>query len=119
MLDRGGEQLAGDALLLRRLVDDEADERPDRVPASLLARPVLRRREDRRKVFARADRDPADRLAGAVVREQTRLAARADELLHRPLLRLAVLERAVAPVHAPASVRGRVAVTAARAASLE
>ena len=100
-----------------RLVHREADDRPD--PLLVLARPVLRRAKERLVRLARRDRDPADRRS-VVVGDQAGLVAAPRTIPpHRPLLRLAVPDRPVAPVHAPASVGGRVLIAAARSAALE
>ena len=118
VVDRCVEERGSDSFAPRVLVDREADDRPDRGTAVVVSGSVLRRTKQRRVFVTRSYCDPADRLA-ALVGEQPRLAAAADQLFHRAFLRFAVPERAVAPIHAPAAVRGHVAVAAAGAAALE
>src|SRR5689334_2561938 len=112
------EEGRGDPAAPAWLVHDEADERPDGFASPFLTGSVLGRAEERREVLAGADGDPADGVV-ALVGEESGLTAGADELSHRAFLRLAVLQRAIAPVHAPAAVRGDVTRPAARAGLLE
>src|SRR6266536_1144586 len=116
VIDRRVEQGARDSLPLPGPIDDEADDRPDALV--LVLRPVLRRPKQGSVLLARRDGDPTNRLA-VVVGNQARLLRRPNERMHGALLGRPVLERPVAPVHAPAAVRGHVSVTAARPSPLE
>ena len=119
MRDRCVEERRGDPPTLRVAVDDEADDRPHR-------RHRRRRRAACTAASGGARRTPRgarptpSRPARLRHRREAPARGRARTSFgHGPLLRLAVGEHALAPVHAPAAVRGRVAVAAARSPALE